>query len=63
MTEPAMNDWLMKGRIRDTSPKTTLPKRLFAEKNRRMQHFAEKLFMAYLPNTVKFLILCQDFKI
>ena len=54
-------------RIRDTSPKTTLPKRLFAEKtlgrkNRRIRHFAEKFFLAYLPNTVKNLILCQDFK-
>ena len=44
-------------RIRDTSPK-----RVFAEKNRRMRHFAEKSFMANLPNTVKNLILCQDFK-
>ena len=54
-------------RIRDTSPKTTWPKRLLAEKTlgrkkRRMRHFAEKLLMTNLPNTVRNLILCQDFK-
>ena len=42
--------------------KDSLPKRHLAEKNLRMRHFAEKLFMANLPNTVKNLILCQDFK-
>ena len=37
--------------------KDSLPKRHLAEKNRRMPHFAEKLLMANLPNTVKNLIL------
>ena len=42
--------------------KDSLPKRHLAEKNRRMLHFAEKLFLPNLPNTVKNLILCQGFK-